>query len=70
MEHPTLDTLFLTEDERRAARAQIQKMAYYKWQEAGCPADNGLRFWCEAELEWIEYYYVPSRREDQRDVRK
>ena len=58
-----LDSLLLTEDKLKAARKQVQEMAYYKWQAAGCPEDDtlALTFWREAEIEWIEYYYVPDR---------
>jgi hypothetical protein len=61
MERPTLNTLLLTENELDAARTQVQQMAYFKWQNAGCPDNDPLSFWSEAELEWIEYYYVPHR---------
>ena len=68
MAHPTLETLLLTDDERQSARIQIEKMAYFKWQDAGGPETGGpetsaLRFWCEAELEWMKYFYVPNRRD-------
>ena len=59
-----LDLLLLTADELDAARKQVQKMAYFKWQAAGCPNDDALTFWREAELEWIEYFYVPDRSPD------
>lgn len=58
---PSLDTLQLTESELEVAKQQVQEMAYFKWQAAGCPEDDGTDFWSEAELEWIEYYYVPDR---------
>ena len=61
MEQPSLDSLLLNEDELQEARRQVQEMAYYKWQHAGCPDGQDLRFWLEAELEWVEYYYVPDR---------
>ena len=61
MEQPSLDSLLLNEDELQEARRQVQEMAYYKWQHAGCPVGQELRFWLEAELEWVEYYYVPDR---------
>ena len=61
MERPSLDSLLLTEDELQAAKRQVEEMAYRKWCDAGRPEDNEIRFWCEAELEWIEYYYVPDR---------
>ena len=58
-----LDTLLLTEKELRAARSQVQELAYLKWEAAGRPPDESRseEFWQEAELEWIEYYYVPDR---------
>ena len=39
-------------------------MAYFKWQDAGSPDEDPIKFWREAELEWIEYYYVPDRYPD------
>ena len=59
--HPCLDSLILTDEELKAARKHVQEMAYFKWKAAECPEDDALRFWLEAELEWIEYYYVPDR---------
>jgi hypothetical protein len=58
----SLDTLELTEEEARAAREEVRRLAYLKWEQAGCPhlADS-LQFWCEAEQEWIDFYYVPDR---------
>jgi len=56
-----LDLLMLTEDELIIARKKIREMAYIKWQEAGYPEGDELSFWREAELEWIQYYYVPDR---------
>ena len=64
MHIPSLDRLFLTEAELQIARGQIQEMAYYKWQNAGSPVGDADRFWSEAELEWIEYCYVPHREFD------
>ena len=61
MLHPSLDTLVLTDDEREAARKTIEENAYYKWQAAGSPSNDALRFWAEAEFEWIEYCYIPDR---------
>ena len=61
MRQPCLDSLLLTEDELKVARKQVREMAYFKWQAAGSPEDDALRFWLEAEREWIEYYYVPDR---------
>jgi hypothetical protein len=59
--HPSLDALLLTKDQRELARQAIKENAYYKWQAAGCPEDDALRFWLEAEYEWVEYCYVPIR---------
>lgn len=58
---PSLDSLILTPDELHAAKEQVRRMAYLKWQAAGCPPNEALRFWLEAELEWIEYRYIPDR---------
>lgn len=58
---PSLDALLLTQDELKAAKKQIRKMAYARWEAAGSPEDDALIYWREAELEWIEYYYVPDR---------
>lgn len=58
-----LEQLLLSEAELEAAREKVQELAYLKWEEAGRPEDETLsaHFWEEAELEWIEYYYVPKR---------
>lgn len=61
MSHLSLDTLLLTDDELRIARREVEKLAYRKWKEAGSPEGRDAEFWREAELEWIEYYYVPDR---------
>ena len=58
---PSLNCLILTEPEREIARRAIQEMAYFKWLEAGCPDDGTLKFWLDAEKEWVEYCYVPDR---------
>ena len=58
---PCLDSLLLTADELAAAKQLVREMAYCKWKAAGCPENESLKFWREAELEWIEYYYVPDR---------
>jgi len=58
---PCLDLLLLTDNELQAAKKQVQEMAYFKWQAAGCPDNAELRFWLDAELEWVEYFYVPNR---------
>ncbi len=56
-----LESLELTPEELRTARKQVQRMAFLKWQDAGCPSADPFSFWKEAELEWIEYWYVPDR---------
>ena len=61
METPRLENLILTEEEMNLAREQVQLAAYFKWRDAGCPEGKKQHFWCEAELEWIEYFYVPDR---------
>ena len=57
---PSLDLLQLTEDELSAAKQEVREMAYLKWQAAGCPENESLRFWHEAERAWVEYRYVPD----------
>lgn len=61
MQLPTLEKLLLTENELEEARRRIEEIAYTKWQQAGCPENRSLDFWNEAEIEWIEYFYVPDR---------
>lgn len=29
----------------------VRELAYFKWQEAGCPACDGVQFWLAAEAE-------------------
>ena len=64
---PDLETLYLTEEELATAKKEVEKIAFCKWQRAGCPEDGKHDFWGEAQLEWIEYQYVPDRyaREDE-----
>lgn len=58
----TLDTLELTEEETRAAREEVRRLAYLKWEQAGCShLVDPSQFWCDAEQEWIDFYYVPDR---------
>lgn len=57
----SVELLMLTDDEKEAARKAIRKIAYYKWLDAGCPADSAMDCWLAAEYEWIEYWYVPDR---------
>jgi hypothetical protein len=59
-----LDTLELRPEARRAAEEAIRHMAHRRWDEAGQPAEDDLRFWLEAEREWIERCYVPDRGAD------
>ena len=61
MRIPRLETLWLDERDMEAARKEIEALAFCKWQEAGCPDNSALDFWLEAEIEWIEYCYVPDR---------
>lgn len=32
----------------------IREMAYLKWEEAGRPADDDIRFWLESEKEYLD----------------
>ncbi|MEZ6101212.1 MAG: DUF2934 domain-containing protein [Pirellulaceae bacterium] len=64
MKQPELEALYLTDDELGHAKQQIEELAYYKWCEAGRPCGCDEHFWNEAELEWIEFYYVPHREFD------
>lgn len=61
-----LDSLILTREELNIARSQVEEMAYYRWLYAGCPAGEDLRFWLEAELEWVGYRYCPHRFAEER----
>ncbi|MCA9263988.1 MAG: DUF2934 domain-containing protein [Planctomycetales bacterium] len=56
-----LDTLFLTDEELANARQCVERMAYFMWQDGGCPDGQADRFWRSAERKWIAYYYVPHR---------
>ena len=57
----SLDALVLTDSARNLARREIETLAYAKWEQAGRPDGTDMRFWLEAESEWIEYRYVPQR---------
>ena len=59
--HPSVDARLLTEDQRELARQAIAESAYFKWHAAGCPNNDALKFWLEAEYERVEYCYVPNR---------
>jgi hypothetical protein len=41
---------------------QIRRRAYEKWQAAGCPDNESLRFWTEAEREVKEKEQQSSER--------
>ncbi|MCA9267515.1 MAG: DUF2934 domain-containing protein [Planctomycetales bacterium] len=58
---PSLDSLPLSACGLETAKEQIRKLAYAKWQAAGCPAEHDDGFWQAAEREWIEFHYVPER---------
>lgn len=58
---PTLECLRLSPAQRDKAEEEIRRRAYLKWEEAGCPSGCDQQFWSEAELEWIEFCYVPAR---------
>lgn len=38
----------------RPSQEAIQQQAYTLWQEAGCPAQQDLTYWCRAETYLIE----------------
>ena len=59
---PKLETLFLTEDNLRNAKRQIEQLAMSLWQAAGCPDACERDFWTEAHQEWIAKSYVPDVR--------
>ena len=58
---PRLEALLLTAAEVAAAKEDIKKLAFCKWKDAGSPENSERDFWMEAQLEWIEYRYVPHR---------
>jgi hypothetical protein len=35
----------------RPSEDEVRPLAYKRWQEAGCPASDGVEFWLEAEAE-------------------
>ena len=57
----TLETLELAPEELDLARERVRWMAHEKWEKAGRPMGESLRFWLEAEHAWIEHEYVPHR---------
>jgi len=57
----TLETLELTPEELRGAQDCVRRMAYFKWVDAGRPAENEVEHWLTAESEWIALRYVPHR---------
>ena len=56
----SLESLELTDEELELARKQVERLAYCKWEEAGCPMCDPLDFWRVAEREWISLYYLPN----------
>ena len=70
MNHPSLDALFLTEDEYQLALSQVRHWAYLKWLDAGRPVGKDKDFWLEAETEWVESQYVPERYADEEELHK
>lgn len=56
-----LENLELTPSQLELVRAVVQRQAYFKWLDAGCPQGREFDFWREAEREWIEHSYVPQR---------
>lgn len=63
----TLNSLDLNERRLKAARDEIRRNAYFKWEAAGRPEGDPLRFWHDAECEWIEFQYVPDRLREEID---
>lgn len=61
MKKPSLESLPLDAQGMESARREIEVLAFCKWKEAGCPDNSAFNFWVEAEMEWIEYRYVPDR---------
>jgi hypothetical protein len=57
----TLKSLELSPERLEALREFIGKAAYFKWVHAGRPPGDGFEFWLEAEREYLERCYVPSR---------
>lgn len=57
----TLDKLEILPEEFAIVKDQVRQIAYRKWQAAGSPRHQALKFWLEAEQEWIEHDYVPHR---------
>ena len=43
-----------TETLKAAAEEQIRILAYQKWEAAGKPESDGVRFWLEAEREFLQ----------------
>lgn len=36
---------------KECCEEEIRKLAYKKWEEAGCPVSDGVQFWLEAEAD-------------------
>jgi hypothetical protein len=57
----SLESLEMGPQELQSCRDAVQKMAYFNWLDAGCPASGQLEFWLKAQRDWIEHNYVPRR---------
>ena len=57
----SIELLELSPEELETARERVRALAYRKWCEAGCPADDSEFYWHEAERQWIEHEYIPHR---------
>ncbi len=58
----TLESLAMNPETLQSARDVVERMAYFHWLDAGCPGDQALDCWLAAERDWIERFYVPSRK--------
>jgi len=38
----------------------IRDLAYHKWEQAGCPDGDGVRFWLEAEHDLLANPSIPT----------
>jgi hypothetical protein len=57
----SLETLELLPEELEAVKEKVRRLAYRHWEAAGSPPNEALRFWLQAEQEWIEHEYTPHR---------
>jgi hypothetical protein len=56
-----LNSLDLAPSQREAALAEVRRLAYLRWEQAGRPPGDGLAFWLAAEEHWMQHCYVPCR---------